>query len=484
MNALFVVNRAKDWPFTVPGASIVSARAYLADSAYSELEDARVFNLCPTDRYQGRGFYVSLVAQARGHQPVPDVKTIEDIEAGNPLHAHNSESLPWTLFAGATTRIDLDSYFGRDPLRRNDAACERLFNLLRAPLMRATFELIDTRWQLRRVRLLGAANIPSEHRAFAAEAAAANLAPAKARVQKPAAPAIAILHNDDAPDPPSNREAINRFRRVARDVGMRCEVIGRGDIGRLPQFDGLFIRDTTHLGEYTWQFARRAASLGLVVIDDPDSILKCNNKVYLNELLARHRIPVPKTMIVHRDNVADIVPTLGLPCIVKQPDGAFSSGVTKVETESALAAALDTYFARSELIVAQEWLPTEFDWRVGVLDQRPLYVCKYLMAPGHWQVIKRERGKKLEGATIALAVGEAPAVVVNTAVRAANLIGDGFYGVDLKQLGDRCCVIEVNDNPNVDAGNEDGVLKDALYREIMGVFLRRMRERERVRSAA
>jgi glutathione synthase/RimK-type ligase-like ATP-grasp enzyme len=106
------------------------------------------------------------------------------------------------------------------------------------------------------------------------------------------------------------------------------------------------------------------------------------------------------------------------------------------------------------------------------------------MAPGHWQVIKRERGRKLEGATIALAVGEAPAVVVNTAVRAANLIGDGFYGVDLKQVGDRCYVIEVNDNPNVDAGNEDGVLKDALYREIMGVFLRRIRERDRVRSAA
>jgi len=34
---------------------------------------------------------------------------------------------------------------------------------------------------------------------------------------------------------------------------------------------------------------------------------------------------------------------------------------------------------------------------------------------------------------------------------------------------------EVNDKPNVDAGNEDGVLHDALYREIMGVFLRRIR---------
>jgi hypothetical protein len=41
----------------------------------------------------------------------------------------------------------------------------------------------------------------------------------------------------------------------------------------------------------------------------------------------------------------------------------------------------------------------------------------------------------------------------------------------------RCYVMEVNDNPNIDAGNEDGVLKEALYREVLGVFLRRIRER-------
>jgi glutathione synthase/RimK-type ligase-like ATP-grasp enzyme len=485
VSVLFIVNRLNDWPFNVPGVTVITARSYLADSAYAELDSAQVFNLCATDRYQGRGFYVSLVAEARGHRPRPDVKTLEDFETAQPPYpADEPDATPWTVNAGAASRIEIDAYFGRDPERRNDAACERLFAALRAPLVRATFELADARWRLSRVRLLGAGSIPVEHRAFAAESAAAHLAPTKMRAPKRAAPAIAVLHNEDAPDPPSNAEALARFRRVARDMGMRVDMLRRDDLGRLPSFDALFIRDTTHLGHYTWKFARRAVSLGLVVIDDPDSILKCNNKVYLNELLARHRIPVPKTLIVHRDNVSDVVPTLGLPCIVKQPDGAFSNGVAKIETEQALADVLDAYFAKSELVVAQEWLPTEFDWRVGVLDRRPLYVCKYLMAPGHWQVIKREPGRRVEGATVALAVGEAPADVVRAAVHAANLIGDGLYGVDLKQVGGRTYVIEVNDNPNVDAGNEDGVLKDALYREVMGVFLRRIRERERVRSAA
>jgi hypothetical protein len=102
------------------------------------------------------------------------------------------------------------------------------------------------------------------------------------------------------------------------------------------------------------------------------------------------------------------------------------------------------------------------------------------MAPGHWQVIKRESEKREEGDTLALSISEAPEIVINTAVRAANLIGSGIYGVDLKQIGEQCFLIEVNDNPNVDRGNEDQVLQDALYREVMGVFARRIGARRRV----
>ena len=79
-----------------------------------------------------------------------------------------------------------------------------------------------------------------------------------------------------------------------------------------------------------------------------------------------------------------------------------------------------------------------------------------------------------------MTVGEAPAYVVETALRAANLVGDGLYGVDIKEAAGKCYVMEVNDNPNIDAGIEDAVLKDALYREIVGVFLRRIRSRESV----
>ena len=482
MNIYFVVNRPRDWPFDIPGVTTVTARAYLTDPTYSDQRAARVLNLCRTERYQSRGYYVSLLAEARGHQPLPGVKAIEDLQAEDPAHlifGDLREQIRQALASCARAECTINAYFGRDPTCELDALAQQLFELFQTPLLRATLVRRGNDWGLVQAKIMSADQIPVEHREFAARAAADYIVPHRARAQLESqdCPAIAILHNQDVPDPPSNARAIQKFCDVGRAMGMRVEILRRGDIERLPDFDALFIRDTTWINHYTYQFARRATTEGLVVIDDPESILRCNNKVFLHELLTRHRIPIPRTLMVHRENVDQIVPMLGLPCIIKQPDSAFSLGVTKIQSKDELTRKLAELFAKSDLLIAQQWLPTAFDWRVGIIDRRVLYVCKYLMAPGHWQVIKREADRKLEGSTLALSIGEAPDIVVKTALRAANLIGDGFYGVDLKQTEDQCYVIEVNDNPNVDAGNEDGVLKDALYREVLGVLMRRVQER-------
>ena len=484
MNIHFVVNHARDWPFAIDGVRVLTAREYLTDPAYAEHASARIVNLCRSDRYQGRGYYVSLLAEARGHRVLPEVKTLGDLNARHFEQMVSSAVIEQVqrAFPGNADAATVEAWFGRDPQRRHDALAQQLFAALRIPLLRARFARTGGRWHLHDLSVVHVQDVPAAQRPLLVEAANDYVRPGsrpRAATAPRTSPAIAILYTPGEPEPPSNQAALAAFQGAARALGMRSAIIGRDDIDRLPEFDALFIRDTTGVNHYTYQFARRAATEGLVVIDDPDSILKCTNKVYLNELLSRHRVPVPKTLMVHRDNVDQIVPTLGLPCIVKQPDSAFSLGVMKIETAEALRSCLDALFAKSDLVIAQEWLPTAFDWRVGVFDRRPLYVCKYFMAKDHWQVVKRESGRTLEGSTVALSVGEAPEAVVRAAVRAANLIGDGLYGVDLKQSGPQCYVMEVNDNPNVDAGNEDGVLKDALYREIMGVFMRRIQERKR-----
>jgi glutathione synthase/RimK-type ligase-like ATP-grasp enzyme len=97
------------------------------------------------------------------------------------------------------------------------------------------------------------------------------------------------------------------------------------------------------------------------------------------------------------------------------------------------------------------------------------------MAKGHWQIIQQDRhGAHRYGKTETLPVELAPRKAVDLAVKASNQIGNGLYGVDVKESDGRFAVIEVNDNPNIDSGFEDALLKDELYRRIMEVFLRRI----------
>ena len=64
--------------------------------------------------------------------------------------------------------------------------------------------------------------------------------------------------------------------------------------------------------------------------------------------------------------------------------------------------------------------------------------------------------------------------MLDAALKAANLIGDGLYGVDIKETDKGVLVIEVNDNPNIDSGGEDVILKDELYRRILADLIRRI----------
>ena len=494
MNILIIVDEPDDWPLNIPNASVVTARTYLTDPFYASginrlpnramNRSVKVFNLCKSYRYQSSGYYVSLLAEARGHKPLPKVGTMEDLQSQNLVRylTEDLNAMIQRLLASLTADdFVLDIYFGRSVNGHYDSLSHQLFNLLQAPLLSARFERHRDLWSLRNVRAIAASDIPPGHHEFAVRAAMdyftrRNQAPKK----YPPRFDLAILQDPNNPEPPSNAKALEKFKKAAEEMSMRVEFITRNDIGRLPQFDALFIRDTTFVNHYTYRFSRRAFAERLVVIDDPDSILKCNNKVYLAELLAQHNIQTPKTLLVHRGNIAQIVPELGLPCVLKQPDSSFSLGVAKVESEAGLLAKVTELMAKSVLIIAQEWLPTDFDWRVGILDRRILFVARYRFPVGHWQIIKRdEQQRKLsEGPTEAVTVGDAPQEMVGVALKSANLIGDGFYGVDIKQVGNRFYVIEINDNPNVDAGNEDAVIKDALYREVMGVFLKRIEARK------
>ena len=109
VKTVFVIDRIQDWPFELPGSSVVTARSYLADAAGGASGDAQVINLCRADRYQGRGYYVSLLAEARGHRPLPDVKTVEDLKSDEQIQRVGRRSTSSPTRRCTTTRATASS---------------------------------------------------------------------------------------------------------------------------------------------------------------------------------------------------------------------------------------------------------------------------------------------------------------------------------------------------------------------------------------
>ncbi|MFN7587162.1 MAG: RimK family protein [Planctomycetota bacterium] len=487
MRNLVVVNDPKEWSFSQEGLEVVAARKYLTHPSYTTLEKVRVINLCRSLGYQKIGYYVSLLADARGHKPMPSIEAIQNMKdraiaaiAGSDLQEIVEESLSKVQ----SDEFVLSVYFGRNMAQRHERLANALFRMFPSPYLQASFARSDKsgRWRLESLKPMALDDIPAGHEHFAQEATTDFLhkdwRPQK-RAQRPYD--LAILVDPELPEPPSNKKALQKFAKAGEEVGFNVEFIRQEDYSRLGEFDALFIRETTGVNHHTFRFACRAEALGLVVMDDPASILRCSNKVFLAEMADQQDILVPNTMIVHRGNVDDLVARLGLPCVLKQPDSSFSAGVKKVATTQELGLAVETMLEKSDLVIAQAFVPTEFDWRVGVLDGQPLFACRYYMADGHWQILKRDgTGKKEDvGRAETVPVEMAPTRVVKTALKAANHVGKGLYGVDLKEVGGKVYMIEVNDNPNIDAGFEDEVLGDELYLRVMRTFFARVTARHR-----
>ncbi|HUT64091.1 MAG TPA: RimK family protein [Anaerolineae bacterium] len=479
MQNLIVVYYVNKWPLNIPNAEVITAKSYLSDPKYSQMKGVRVYNLSRSYRYQSLGYYVSLLAAARGHHPIPNVMAIQDMKSQSIIRFVSDELddlIQKSLKGIQSKKFTLSIYFGRNIAKKYDRLSRYLFNLIPSPLIRAFF-VYNSKWQLQNIDPLPVSEIPEDHFPFVYTVMIDYFAGKRVSVPKRIQSRydLAILHDPSEQEPPSDNRALMKFIKAAETLGIDSELITREDSGRLLEFDALFIRETTSVHHHTYRLSRKAEAGGLVVIDDPLSILRCTNKVYLAELLQRYKIPMPRTMIMHKENMNTVIESLGLPCILKQPDSSFSQGVLKIESRQEFRVQAERLLEKSDLVIAQEYIPTPFDWRIGILDRQPLYVCKYYMAENHWQIIHRDsKGKIHEGKADTLAVENAPERVVQTTLKAVNLIGDGLYGVDVKEINGEPYIIEINDNPNIDSGVEDRVLKDALYLRIMEVFLRRL----------
>jgi glutathione synthase/RimK-type ligase-like ATP-grasp enzyme len=480
MNPIIVADTPACWPFEIPGIEMITARDYLTNPRFSTIPRLRVFNLCRSHRYQGLGYYVSLLADARGQRALPSIETIQDMKSAAIVRGASEEladTIQKSLRPLSSDRFRLSIYFGRNLAKRYDPLCRQLYNLFPSPAIRAEFAKANDRWVLQNICPIPPTEVPPQHRLFMLEQALRFFNGREPRQPRRIPPrySLALLVDPEEAHPPSDEMALRSFTRAAESAGLAVTTITREDSGRLAEYDALFIRATTAVNHFTYRLARRAKSLNMAVIDDPDSIIRCSNKVFLDELLKAHAVPTPKSFILHRGNLDEALSSLRFPIILKQPDSSFSQGVLKADTELEYCEMAEALLQKSDLIIAQEYIYTDFDWRIGILEGAPLYACKYFMARQHWQVYNHQTtGEASSGDSTTVPITDVPESVLATALQAAALIGDGLYGVDIKEVGDRAVVIEVNDNPNIDSGIEDAFLGDQLYHALAACFIRRL----------
>lgn len=281
-------------------------------------------------------------------------------------------------------------------------------------------------------------------------------------------PKLAILYDESEKLSPSNLDAINYFIKSGKEHGFEVDIIKHYDIYRLHEYDALFIRTTTSLMSNAFWLSKTAHRLGLVVIDDYKSIEIGSDKIAQFDLFKQNNIPTPRTFVVDKNNYMEPLKEMSPPMIFKNPYSSFSKGIYKIGSDISYRSFAVTLFQKLQRFVIQEFIETDFDWRIGILNGEIIFACKYYMTIGNWKIIKHNRnGDYVDGKSECVAIKDLPTLIAYTALKAAALLGNGLYGVDIKEKNGKVYVIEVNDNPNIDEGIEDELQGQALYDKII-----------------
>lgn len=477
---LILLDEIGEWKPFYETKSILTVSDYLKFKTLDN-ESSLVINLSNDFNYNSEGYYCSLLAQARGHKVIPGVETLNKLEAGSGVRMDknlNKICYQWITKNNISGDVwYLNIYFGTCKEKGLEKIARFIFDNYPSPMLRVAFNTRQQN-QIETIQPLYLKDLSDEEQSCFADA----LDNFNKKVwREPRSPkssrySLAIFYNPQEELPPSDSKALNKFLDMSKKMNIHAELITEEDSNRLVEFDALFIRSTTSLNHITYHLSQKAKSVDMVVIDDPLSIIRCTNKIYLAELLFREKIAAPKSVLLFKsnpNNFQDICRQLGAPFILKIPDGSFSHGIVKISNEHDLEKSLDVLFEKSAILLAQEFIPTDFDWRIGVLDGEPLFACKYYMAKGHWQIYKHSaHGKTRCGDFETLPIYQVPKNVLKTALQVTSLIGNGLYGVDIKLINNKAIVIEVNDNPSIDHGIEDAILGDELYYRILNHFVR------------
>ena len=225
---------------------------------------------------------------------------------------------------------------------------------------------------------------------------------------------------------------------------------------------------------------RHIEQLGIWTANTGQGILQSRDKLNASQILARNRIPVPKTVYV-RDilDVEQAIDTVGgLPVVVKVTQGTQGDGVFLRHTAFEVRNLVQGLLMTGKSVLVQEYIAESHG-----KDIRALVVGDKVVAC----MRRRARGREfrsnfhLNGTVESVVLPEGYA---EAACRAARVLGLNIAGVDLLEGNNGPLVLEVNSSPglegiekasgvNVAGAIVDYVMEDTAFAEVdIGQLLR------------
>jgi glutathione synthase/RimK-type ligase-like ATP-grasp enzyme len=267
-----------------------------------------------------------------------------------------------------------------------------------------------------------------------------------------------------------------KCRDTAEGMGYRSYFIFPVEIKKVLKTDALFIRSRTDPLNISFIASKMAEMHDIPVIDDTRSIQICSDKVNMYLHLIKANAPIPRTEFIRKsdfsgDMMGHLLETMGGSLILKEPSTTYGNRVKKVTRRSDAYRIAASYLKMSDWIVAQEYIESDEDWKIGVLDGELLYACRYVLPTESQKIVASEEGEIPDYASESVPQDQVPEEVIQLAIKAAKAIGNGLYSVDIKQRGGKHFVIEVNDNPSLESGEDEYYPR--IYNQIISNLMER-----------
>jgi len=216
--------------------------------------------------------------------------------------------------------------------------------------------------------------------------------------------------------------------------------------GALARYDAIIPRIGASITGYGVSMVRQFEQQQVPVVNGSVAIACTRDKVRTLALLARHRLPVPRTVCTRSlaglDAALDLVG--GCPAIVKLQHGAQGIGTMIAETPQALHSLIETLWAMGQEIVLQEYIRESEgrDIRALVVGGRVVAAMRRQARPGEFRS-NLHRGGTGDGLSL-------PPRYRHCALKAAALTGLDIAGVDLLEGRHGPLIVEINSSPGLE----------------------------------